>query len=715
MGECRLDSRTRGKYSAHLMASRSLRGGSRVGWVGGAVLVCTGVLAGCEDKGGSTIGDGGADAAIGALSGESRDLVDGGPNNGTQDIGVTLEDTSEHADTLTVGLGELTEPDASTPDVTSTDVTDPAPVTTEAPTSSDPVVTSGAPTSETPVETSSAPIDSTTATPVPSSEPVETSETPSSSAEVPTSDAPTTSAETPTSSDVPTTSAEVSSTGEIVVITSETPDAGSSSSETSSSSEPPLDIGGEVVGSADWVDLPAVFQVVGLAEGLDVAFEWELTGVPDGSAVTSADLTVQSDSQVTFSPDVAGVYTAAVTMSVGDEQMIRWGSVTVAKVDVGFLEIRNGFDGGYSYIPWMVPSDQSNEAKEVGCSFDTTLFDDFSWWVDVLWRETATIGFSYPKVPSDPTLFAYEYRNNANSSGVIQVATANSNCEDNRPTDLDWGRFPDFSPSAGLLSRFGDAEGSNLVASPPTVNDTVMVSNANAGSSDWWDNSSLIWTGYDCGEGCYPMVGLGKPGERGYVPVIDCSNVSESVWESLERVVALKDALLVEADARLWYVPLQFGDTGLPYASCEYAESDAYVIANNLFDFALAPDGKTLALMGSFNAEYPYSYLAIGPAEVPIDFEEPWQYTQLSMGTDYTGLHWIADSKQLVWTEIEVRYQQSDNLYWTELGGSRIYKINSDFSNLRTLAENAVSEYDGANSVITTGLIDIQFYYQGGF
>lgn len=742
------------------MASRVLRGGSRVGWVGGAVLLFTGALTACEDDGASTVGDGGADASTGNVSGESRDLIDAGPNGGTQDLGVTLEATSEHADTLTVGLGELSdEVDASAPSSSSEGATTSAPVTT-----SEVVVTSGvpteAPTSETPDETSATPTDSTTA-PATSSEPVQTSaevpttsdvpttsaevpttsdaptsaevptsetpttsaelpttsadvptsETPTTSAELPTSDVPTTSAEVPTTSDVPTTSADESSSGEIIIVTSETPDAGSSSSDTSSSSEPPIEIGGEVVGSADWVDLPAAFQIVGLAEA-NYEYLWSIVQVPDGSAVTNDALNGRTEPQLTFVPDVAGQYTVQVSVLVGETQVVRYGSINVAKVDVGYLEMRAGSDGAYIYTPTMVPSDQSKEPHEVGCSYDSSDFGDFTWWIDALWGETNTIGFSYPEVPSDETLFAYENRG-ANGT-FTQVATVDSDCESNRPTNLSWGRYPNFSASASSLARLDDGDGTYLMTSPPTVNEILQVSNAGARSFDWRDESSLVWTGYNCGESCASLVGLSKPGERGYVPVIDCSNASEAVWGSFDRVVSLEDALLIEADTRLWYVPLHFGGNGLPYASCEYNESDAYVIANSPSDFALAPDGKTLAVIGTFNSDYPYPYLAIGPVDVPLDFEAPWQYMQLSPGAYYTGLHWIADSKQVVWSEIELQYHPGDGNSWYELDGSRVYKINSDFSYPRILASNDVPDGYSANRVLTTGHIDINFYYQGG-
>jgi len=54
-------------------------------------------------------------------------------------------------------------------------------------------------------------------------------------------------------------------------------------------------------------------------DGTTLTYDWELTSAPGTSTTTTADITETSDSNPTFIPDVAGVYTFTLTVNNGFE------------------------------------------------------------------------------------------------------------------------------------------------------------------------------------------------------------------------------------------------------------------------------------------------------------------------------------------------------------------------------------------------------------
>jgi hypothetical protein len=724
----------------------------RFGKFGGALLAVTSFLVGCDDTNNPGGGDAGGDAGTGFVSADPRG--DGGANGiDTQDLSVGIE-TVESQDNLSVGLESL--PDAgvtetsapATPSTATTtggvDTSSPpadasvAPADSSVPsidTSVAPVDTSVAPvetlvvpvdTSAPPVDTSipaadtsapvvdtSAPVVDTSAPVVDTSAPVDTSVAPlDTSAPAPETSAPSeTSSPAETSAPVVETSAPSETTE--APITSAAPDA-STAGETSA---PGPIWEATLAAEATWIDLPATFRAVNLP-AVNLTFAWSVRSIPTGSAISDASLSGATASQVTFVPDVAGFYTLTVVVSAGDATTTLEATVQVSNVDVGYLEITSGPDGGYVHEPKMVPSDQTTDPFVVGCPYDTWEWAqrDYSLWTDVLLNESSAIGFRYPNAPGEETLFAYRYRYEEGRewSDATQVATVKSDCGSERPTDLQVGYSPDFSPPGKDLARIGRGDSAYLLSSPIDVNQVVYPTASSPTSSDWLDEASVVWSGYvSNGNFGGPAVAVSSIAEEGSWTILNCS-FADSRFESIDEVAVVAGGLIVLSDYQLWYVPVLNDENGNLYAPCEYFYDGHVQIAGNVADFEVAPDRKTLALITMIypeQSEEPRVVLGVGPTDMPFEVEGgAWRAHDLGNPFSYyTGLHWIADSQQLVWTEVQ--YTESDG--YTFINDSIIGKINADGTYRRTLVHNAQVRYP--QNIVTTGVVDLPYYDPGNF
>jgi hypothetical protein len=445
-----------------------------------------------------------------------------------------------------------------------------------------------------------------------------------------------------------------------------------------------------------------------------------VTSVPGESDVSDISLSDADTSEVSFVPDVAGRYTLTLHVVSGDSAIDVEASVNVAMVDVAFLKLTNGPDGGYVYRPQMTPSDGMLEPMDVGCSFDTWSWAqrDTIYWRDALLDESRTLGFRYPNEPGGDTLFAYHYRAD-NDPGVTQVATVNSGCVYNRPVDLEVGLHPDFSPSASDLSRIANTRIPYFISSPTGVNEVVEPSSTYVTATDWWDETSVLWAGqgYD-GEAYSPILAISQLTAEDSHTVLDCSQSLNPtpIFEGFDEVAVVPGGLMVLSAYQLWYLPVVVVE-GLAYASCEYYNQDNVLVANGVVDFEVAPDGRTVALIAQqYARDEPVVMLGVGSVgETFNPSDAAWGAFDLGNPSDYyTGLHWIAGSQQLVWTAVQYIEYQEGGENFTTLYDSSVNKINADGTWRRTLVYNAVEE-GYTQSVVTTGPIGlIDSYYVGG-
>lgn len=470
--------------------------------------------------------------------------------------------------------------------------------------------------------------------------------------------------------------------------------------------------GPEIVSEATWVDLPVTVRLVAF-EAAGATFTWTLQSVPLRSEITQGHLEGVNTDTITFLPDVAGRYVLSVEISVGGAVTTVEGFADVEKVDVGFLKLSTGPDGGYVYEPMMVSSDGTAEPFGVGCSFDTWDWDprDYQNWLEAAYTESRFLGFSYPRVAGDETQVAYRYRRDALDFGVLHVANATSNCDTNRPTDLDLGWYPAISPSANQLARIegeGSVQVSGFAENPPSALDSSYAS-----AFAWSSDVSIVWVGRgESQDGAddpviYPMLWQSST-SGGASVVMDCSPSSNEipVFSVINRVSVVQQGLLILSDSQLWYVPVTLDD-GEPYASCDYLVQGKVLIARSVADFEVAPDGETLALIISADGnDLSSALMGIGPANVPFSTQsQAWRSLEIGGGSDHehTGLHWIAGSKQLVWTDIELS-QPSDGSVYPDVLGSMIYKVNADGTHARRLVYNSEDAY---LAMVTTGPINL--------
>jgi hypothetical protein len=503
-----------------------------------------------------------------------------------------------------------------------------------------------------------------------------------------------------------------------------------SSSNVDSSTAPPVDLFAEIVAAATWADLPATFAAAELPD-VNLTLTWSVTSVPWESEVSDLDLSDSSATEVSFVPDVAGLYTLNLHVASGDASIDVEASVDVAMVDVAYLRVTNGPDGGYVYEPKMVPSDGTLEPVDVGCSFDTWAWEqrDTQNWRDALIYESQTLGFRYPREPGDETLFAYHYRAD-NNPGVTHVATVQSGCSNNRPVDLNVGLFPDFSPTALDLSRvvdpfIDDGAYPHLISSPVAVNTVVEPSSTYVAATDWWDEASIAWAGdvYD-GEAYSPAIAISSITDEGYHTVLDCAQSrvptpifgTSEEFEDFDEIAVVPGGLMVLASSQLWYLPVLIAD-GRPYASCEYYDEANVLIATGVADFEVAPDGRTVALIArQYEGDELRAILGVGPVGETLAWDNAaWGVFDAGNVSDYyTGLHWIGGSQQLIWTAVQYIDYYEGGYGFTRIYDSSVSKMNADGTHRRTLVYNAVQEgYE--QSVVTTGPIGlIESYYVGG-
>lgn len=646
---------------------------------GGALVAVTGIVAGCTETNTADGGDAG-DAAVGVVSADSSG-DGGGGNIDTQDLSVGI-DTSEAPDNLSVGLDSLADAGATSASPSSSAPSSAAPTSSSDVAVATSVDSDG--TSLLPVDRSSAPEATSAPTVDTSVAPIDTSLPP-----VDTSAAP----------------VETSSAGE--------------TSFTGDTSAPREVLELSLSSEASWVDLPALARPTDLPDG-NFELTWTVTSVPDGSEISDASLSDPTASGVVFYPDIAGTYTLSLHVesprAVGDSAI----SIDVAKVDVGFLLFSDGGDGYYGYEPKMVPSDGSLEPFDVGCPLYSWNFDDSTFWRYVLEAESSTLGFSYPTEPGGETLFAYHHRDaeSESSYGAIQVASAGSDCAENRPTDLRFGYTPDFSPAAADLSRVSRNDGTTLLSSPVNVDDvSYPAGTPYIQATDWWDNSSILWSGdADVGGEYAYTISISPVDSEGSQTVFNCAPTNNEVAlfdqfdMPIEKIAAVPGGILAQSFGQVWYLPVTFQD-GLAQGSCDAISDGNVLIASGVADFAVAPDGRSLALLTlQYVSDAPIVYLAVGPIGEVFDAESSvWQAHDAGNPADYfTGLHWIANSQQLVWTAIQYYGQSSgEGGYYTYIYDSAVYKINADGTYPRTLAYNA---FDQANErVVTTGPVDIGY------
>lgn len=594
------------------------------------LLGSLGLLVGCEEAGPTDSLDAGVSTHA-QRPGTRDDSTTKGPSgSGSTDVlsvSVDLEPGSTSDDQLSVALengsdagGELTlDADvAADPDATSGDAlvpTEPDVTTSEFPDTSEP----------------SAPAASSGGNGTPD-------ETPTSD-ELTYVDAPDTS--TPP---VPSTS-EPSSTSEPV--------------DPTSSSIPPFP--GQLTGVASWIDVPGHFEVTA-PNVSPFTVEWSLAAVPERSRLTTADLVDPKTSVTRFVPDASGKYTAQVKLTANNYEYVAEVSVEVAAVDVAF--VATAIKGEPTdYPPYyrshqMLSSEPGSPPRQVGCSFES---NSYFWSGDFQANGQPTLGFRYPRVPGEQTLFAYrmEYASGENNPiSSTHVVTSEGDCAKRRPGDMELAINPTF-----------DGDGKSLVYISGN-NRLAPIKRAELGAAEgkalleprdpfgltWWGggNGGILWSG------------ALDDWQRQGVGFVDVSHLDLG-WAQhcgepsshLEEIEAGADFFIGYVAGTWWYHP--FSVDGRFAFNCKLVQPlfQALPQPERIHDVAIAPDGKTIAFIDERYDEQKQLVISlrVGPVETLLNGEfKGWIAEVLSPQRQYSGIQWIAGSEQLAFTEFDLDY-----------------------------------------------------------
>lgn len=640
------------------------------------LLGSLGLLVGCEEAGPTDSLDAGVSTHA-QRPGTRDDSTTKGPSgSGSTDVlsvSVDLEPGSTSDDQLSVALengsdagGELTlDPDvAADPDATSGDAlvpTEPDVTTSELPDTSEP----------------SAPAASSGGNGTPD-------ETPTSD-ELTYVDAPDTS--TPP---VPSTSEPVDPTTS----------AGETSSETTEMPIPPFP--GQLTGVASWIDVPGYFQV-SVPNVRQFAVEWSLVEVPKTSRLTTADLVDPKTALTRFTPDASGKYTARVYLTVNGYQHAAEVSVDVAAVDVAFVrtELPSNVQDypAYTRGHYMLSTERDSTPREVGCSYSSPLYP---WARDLQASRDATIAFHYPRVPGDPTLFAYrmEYpRDTRSNPDKTHVATPESDCGDRRPKDMELAHIPTFD-AYGKSLVYGLGPISRAEIGAPESKEVLSV--LSSSGLTWWagGNGGILWSG------------ALDTKERNGVGFVDGNSHKDLGWlphcaanypnSPLEEIEAGADFFIGFVGETWSYYP--FTVDGRFDFNCKLVQPlfQALPQAQRIHDVAIAPDGKTIAFIDERYDEQKQTeiVLRVGPVQTLLNGEfKDWSTEVLPPGRRYAGLQWIAGSEQVAFTELDIELLREEYIPYE----AAIWRVNRDGSR-RTEMLRVKSEKERYLNV-TTGLL----------
>lgn len=508
----------------------------------------------------------------------------------------------------------------------------------------------------------------------------------------------------PTSSSEPSTESsstiDPTSTSEPTTSTADPTSTGETSSETTEVPIPPFP--GQLTGVASWIDVPGYFQV-SVPNVRQFAVEWSLVEVPKASRLTTADLADPKTTLTRFTPDASGKYTARVYLTVSDYQHVAEVSVEVAAVDVAFVrtELPSNVQDypAYTRGHYMLSTERDSTPREVGCSYSSPLYP---WARDLQASRDATIAFHYPRVPGDPTLFAYrvEYpRDTRSNPDKTHVATPESDCGDRRPKDMELAHIPTFD-AYGKSLVYGLGPISRAEIGAPESKEVLSV--LSSSGLTWWagGNGGILWSG------------ALDTKERNGVGFVDGNSHKDLGWlphcaanypnSPLEEIEAGADFFIGFVGETWSYYP--FTVDGRFDFNCKLVQPlfQALPQAQRIHDVAIAPDGKTIAFIDERYDEQKQTeiVLRVGPVQTLLNGEfKDWSTEVLPPGRRYAGLQWIAGSEQVAFTELDIELLREEYIPYE----AAIWRVNRDGSR-RTEMLRVKSEKERYLNV-TTGLL----------
>ncbi len=497
------------------------------------------------------------------------------------------------------------------------------------------------------------------------------------------------------------------------------PDSGAtddSSGETSSGVVEPVEITLDASGTGNLVGYPIVVTAVGEAsDDSEVTYAWEFESVPDGSEIDGES--IQGDgSEVRFLPDRAGEYVVTVTASAGGVEATIDVTVQATAYDIGYLNVAGDLDS-WTRAGFMIRSDGTNN-RQVGCYFPSTATSEEAWLKEFV--STNQFGFQ-AYLPSDEdsvARFAYNYEG-LRTGPLMYIAGEDSNCDTNPPVEVAGGILPVFSPSGQRVSVVtetavaGASSTHNLITYDVTGTDarTLRTGAGTLVGVSWPDDDTVLWTELDSNSRVYKAPDVDGVFDNDLLTqvVLDCDVVENPlvVW-----------GRAVERDGQLfvWVIgdPLSIWRleevAGGAYDCSADALTNHQIVADNVIDFDVSPDGRSLLYYVRYTgAEGEPSYSTLFLRD--LDADEPIVLSS-EANTIASGAHFAMGGRQVVWTEtrqtvVTVSDETSTSSY-ERPAESRLMIANIDGQNTRVLTTVSSSSsqvramHTGANTFLPT-------------